>query len=134
VLGDGLREQAGREVSFFAEDEVARELQSYHHAWLSVHPHRSVEWLSERMADGFDVHHIDGDHANDEPSNLVLIECADHMRLHGQPGMIRVLAKPRILEKRRRRCPSKQQLERKEKMALRRALAEEIDKQCQSGV
>ena len=29
--------------------------------WLSAHPHRSAKWLRERIADGFDVHHIDGD-------------------------------------------------------------------------
>jgi hypothetical protein len=29
------------------------------------------------------VHHIDGNHSNDEPANLVLIEGTDHLRLHG---------------------------------------------------
>ncbi len=60
-----------------------RGLQSYHHAWLSAHPGRNEAWLAERMADGFHVHHIDGDHANDAPANLVLIDGVDHMRLHG---------------------------------------------------
>jgi hypothetical protein len=58
-------------------------MQPYHKAWLSVHPERTEQWLSERMADGFDVHHIDGDHENNETSNLVLIECGDHFMLHG---------------------------------------------------
>lgn len=31
---------------------------------------------------GFDVHHMDGDRANNDPRNLVLIECGDHMRPH----------------------------------------------------
>ena len=34
------------------------------------------------MAMGFEVHHIDGDHANNVPGNLVLIEETDHQRLH----------------------------------------------------
>lgn len=58
-------------------------IESYHMAWLSTHPNRSLEWLQERMKDGFDVHHLDGDHENDDPGNLVLIDCLDHMRLHG---------------------------------------------------
>lgn len=58
-------------------------MKSYHYAWLSEHPNRSEEWLKARLADGFDVHHLDGDHSNDAPSNLVLIEHTDHMMLHG---------------------------------------------------
>lgn len=61
-------------------------LQPYHHAWLGNHSHRSEAWLRERLADGFDIHHIDANHFNNEPSNLVLIEHADHMRLHGMTG------------------------------------------------
>lgn len=63
-----------------------RPLQSYHLAWLAFHIDRTEGWLRDRLADGFDVHHLDGDHANDEPLNLVLIEHADHMRLHGMTG------------------------------------------------
>ncbi len=37
------------------------------------------------MRDGFDVHHIDGDHSNNSPENLVLLEHWDHMRFHGAP-------------------------------------------------
>ncbi len=59
-------------------------MQSYHFAWLTVHPHRSKEWLVDKLADGFDIHHIDGNHANDDPKNLVLIETVDHLRLHGR--------------------------------------------------
>ena len=39
--------------------------------------------------EGFDVHHIDGDHDNNDPDNLVLIEHADHFRLHGTGPMRR---------------------------------------------
>lgn len=65
-------------------------LKSYHRAWLSVHPHRTVDWLKQRLSDGFDVHHINGDHSDDTPENLVLIECVDHMRIHGSPNFLRI--------------------------------------------
>lgn len=59
-------------------------LRTYHLAWLSVHPERTPEWLTDRLADGFHVHHVDGNHANDKPDNLVLIENLDHIRIiHG---------------------------------------------------
>lgn len=61
-------------------------MESYHVAWLSAHPDRAEGWLRDRLAEGFDVHHLDGNHANDDPSNLVLIEHLDHMRIHGLPG------------------------------------------------
>lgn len=35
------------------------------------------------LIEGFDIHHRDGDHSNNSPDNLVLIEHIDHMRLHG---------------------------------------------------
>jgi hypothetical protein len=60
-------------------------METYHHAWLSVHPHRSEEWLRDKLKDGFDIHHMDGNHDNNEPNNLVLVEHTDHMRLHGWP-------------------------------------------------
>lgn len=59
-----------------------RKLKPYHLAWLEDHPWRSKEWLLERLADGFDIHHLDGNHDNDAPSNLVLIDHADHLMLH----------------------------------------------------
>lgn len=55
----------------------------HHHAWLAAHPNRSDRWLAWVLRMGFDVHHIDGDHSNDAPDNLVLVEAQDHMRLHG---------------------------------------------------
>ena len=54
----------------------------HHSAWLSAHPERSEEWLRDRCRDGFDIHHIDGNHGNNDPANLVLIEHRDHMMLH----------------------------------------------------
>lgn len=76
-------------------------LQPYHHAWLGAHPERSETWLRARLKDGFDVHHLDGDHANNDPLNLILIDSADHLMLHN--GKTRVVRRPisRISVKRR---------------------------------
>lgn len=65
--------------------------QAYHHAWLSAHPARTFEWLRERIADGFHIHHVDGDHGNNDPANLILIEGADHIGLHAslRGGVVR---------------------------------------------
>jgi hypothetical protein len=57
-------------------------MESHHAAWLAAHPGRDEAWLQARIADGFSVHHVDGDHGNDAPGNLVLIEHTDHLRLH----------------------------------------------------
>lgn len=64
---------------------------AHHSAWLSAHPERTAEWLLARLADGFDVHHINGDHEDNAPSNLVLIECGDHMMLHSGHRLRRVV-------------------------------------------
>lgn len=58
-------------------------MKPHYEAWLSSHPDRTMAWLCERIADGFDIHHIDGDHGNNDPDNLLLVESADHMRIHG---------------------------------------------------
>ena len=63
-------------------------MKSYHAVWLEAHPDRSESWLKERLLDGFDIHHIDGDRENNAPENLVLIEAVDHLRLHGRPDML----------------------------------------------
>jgi hypothetical protein len=34
------------------------------------------------LGHGFHVHHVDHNHANNDPRNLILIEAEDHMRLH----------------------------------------------------
>lgn len=69
--------------------------QSYHWSWLSAHPNRSAAWLSQRLADGFDVHHVDRNHSNDDPGNLVLIECGDHFMLHSGVRTSRLNLSPR---------------------------------------
>lgn len=58
-------------------------LKSYHRAWLEYHPCRTEAWLRERLSEGFHVHHVDRDHANESRENLVLIEAEDHMMIHG---------------------------------------------------
>lgn len=50
----------------------------------------------EMLALGFDVHHLDGSHDNNDPKNLVLIDGADHMMLHnGSARFSRVVGKNR---------------------------------------
>jgi hypothetical protein len=73
-----------------------------HQVWLQHHPSRDVEWLKNMFADGFHVHHIDGDAENNDIDNLVLIDGADHMRLHqrkklGRPTQVGIrLTKKRL--------------------------------------
>ena len=83
-----------------------RPLQPYHVAWLEAHPYRTEAWLRERMADGFDVHHLDGDKSNNASLNLVLIESGDHLMLHnGSPRRI-----CRIGPRKGRRGPNKRRV------------------------
>ncbi len=72
---------------------ASNKLEPYHFAWLSTHPERDALWLVERLRDGFDIHHLDGDHSNNEPDNLVLIEAGDHLRLHGGISIRRIRTK-----------------------------------------
>jgi hypothetical protein len=92
------------------------ELESYHLVWLADHPNRTVEWLRRMMADGFHIHHIDGDHSNDNPMNLVLIEGADHLMLHnGKKRPVTVLGtKPKL--------PRTESLRRKQERIARKRL------------
>lgn len=54
-----------------------------------MHPERTAWWLIDHIRDGFDIHHVDGNHANNDPQNLALIEHRDHMCLHGSPSLRR---------------------------------------------
>lgn len=58
----------------------------HHLAWLSAHPTRNPVWLLMMLADGFEVHHLEGKHNNNDPNNLILVEHVDHRRLHGKKG------------------------------------------------
>ncbi|WP_370193269.1 MULTISPECIES: hypothetical protein [Aurantimonas] len=58
-------------------------LQFYHYMWLRAHPERDAEWLKAKLKEGFHVHHVDGNHLNSKPGNLMLIDGVDHLRLHG---------------------------------------------------
>lgn len=51
-------------------------------AWLAAHPYRTADWLDARIAEGFDLHHVDCNPQNNVPGNLVLIEAGDHLALH----------------------------------------------------
>jgi hypothetical protein len=84
-------------------------LHRHHLAWLAVHPDRSEEWLKTKLSEGFDVHHLDGDHFNNDPANLVLIDHADHMMLHGANKLVRLGRK-----KRPSRRPPNRKLSRKQ--------------------
>ena len=57
-------------------------LRQYHLAWLLDHPERDEAWLRRMTAGGFDIHHLDGNHSNNDPGNLALIEHRDHLMLH----------------------------------------------------
>lgn len=63
-------------------------MNDYHFVWLKARPYRSEEWLKRHLEDGFEIHHIDGDHFNNELSNLVLIERTDHAAIHGHGNFI----------------------------------------------
>lgn len=75
---------------------VQQKLEPHHISWLILHPTRDAQWLKDRLLEGFDVHHVDGDHDNNDPRNLVLIEHVDHMRMHGSvmaEGRLRVVSR-----------------------------------------
>jgi len=67
---------------------VTKAMPKHHQAWLEAHPNRTQDWLFLMIEHGFHVHHIDGNPRNNDPKNLVLIEGADHMRLHGHDGFL----------------------------------------------
>jgi HNH endonuclease len=48
----------------------------------------------DKFKDGDDIHHLNRDHDNNDPANLVLIEHTDHMMLHGGRTMARLKGRP----------------------------------------
>ena len=69
-------------------------MEIHHLVWLNAHPERDIVWLECHLQDGFDVHHLDGNGVNNTPENLVLIECVDHLRLHGATKLSRLRSGP----------------------------------------
>ena len=57
-------------------------MKQYHYNWLSIHPFKSEQWLRYMLSEGFHMHHVDGNHDNDDPYNLALMFGVDHSRLH----------------------------------------------------
>ncbi len=70
-----------RYTSFAKVVTTQMKLAEHHAVWLSVHPARTEKWLRAMLADGFDVHHLDGDDENHAPNNLILIDASDHTRV-----------------------------------------------------
>ena len=65
-----------------AKSQAVKKRSAYHVAWLKAHPNRTDDWFDAMMKHGFDVHHVDRNPENNSPSNLVMIEHADHINLH----------------------------------------------------
>lgn len=55
----------------------------HHAAWLRRNTHRDAEWLQRMIDDGFEVHHLNEDEHNNDPTNVVLLDMGDHALLHG---------------------------------------------------
>jgi len=70
-------------------------MEHYHNVWLGHHPNRTVDWLRERLKDGFGIHHIDGDHENNAPENLVLLDWTDHRMIHAGKKS-KIVVKPKL--------------------------------------
>ena len=60
----------------------------YKYFWISdgtsIKEHRAVmeQMIGRKLEPGEEVHHIDGDRANNNPSNLMLLTKSEHSRLH----------------------------------------------------
>jgi len=74
-------------------------MEKHHEAWLSIHPEWSAKDLYDAISMGFDIHHEDGDHSNNDPSNLLLVEHQDHMRLHGSVPLNQKLERGKLAQK-----------------------------------
>ena len=65
-------------------------MKEYHYNWIKAHPGRDEEWLGQVIEQGFDIHHLDGNHQNNEADNLLLVEHQDHMRILHKGGRLRI--------------------------------------------
>lgn len=86
---------------------MQKQLQPYHYVWLEKHPERTEEWLRMCLKDGFHIHHVDGNHANNAPDNLILVEGHDHLHLHGM-DLRGLAAQSRKIKKSRKAVAHKQ--------------------------
>ena len=59
----------------------------YHYVWLESHREYDENWLAQALSAGFDIHHVDGDHDNNDPANLIMVEKSDHQKLHGNHAL-----------------------------------------------
>ena len=69
-------------------------MKDYHYVWLDNHTDRTEKWLEGAISEGFDIHHMDGDHDNTDSTNLVLIEISDHFMLHSNGNLKRLTMIP----------------------------------------
>ena len=97
-------------------------MEHYHHVWLEHHPNRTVDWLRERLKDGFGIHHIDGDHENNAPENLVLLDWTDHRMIHAGKKS-KIVAKPKLKKRQKvekpRRAPKPPKASRRRRSPVR---------------
>ena len=54
----------------------------YRKVWCDKHG-LSEDFAKECAAVGFEIHHVDGNRSNNDPSNLVMIYRGDHIYIHG---------------------------------------------------
>jgi hypothetical protein len=68
-------------IRFCRDDETGY----YLNGTLGIRAHRyAYEKAHGPIPDGYDVHHVDEDKANNDPSNLEALPSGDHASLHGQ--------------------------------------------------
>jgi len=79
--------------------------EAYHRVWLACHPEKDEAWLRARLREGFQVHHVDGEHGNDAAGNLMLVYWKDHFRYHN--GLRRIGEKPQTRTEESRRYRAK---------------------------
>ncbi|MDR3534013.1 MAG: HNH endonuclease [Rhodopila sp.] len=110
------------------KDEII--LSPHHRAWLSLHPNRTTIWLKEKLKEGFDIHHLDGNHENNTPQNLVMIEHMDHMMLHGGRTLGRMTSSIVRRQKREPRAkPTDDQVARAMRLLVGGAIASAVVKE-----
>lgn len=54
--------------------------------YIQVYKKHFGEIPKDEMGRSYDIHHIDGDHTNNDPSNLVALSIRDHYEIHKKQG------------------------------------------------